>query len=102
VTNLNFYWQIHGWIEIIKSVMEGEDCAHNPPPFRGGSKKISLKLWETLICKLRLHTLGVGGVQAWLQSPSKYLQEAVTNAEAYCLKRYNLKFAKKGSSPFPP
>jgi hypothetical protein len=52
-------------------------------------------------CKLRLHTLGVGGVQAWLQSPSQYVQEAVANAEAYYLKRYNLKFPKKVSSPFP-
>jgi Reverse transcriptase (RNA-dependent DNA polymerase) len=53
-------------------------------------------------CKLRLHTLGVGGVQAWLQLPSKYVnKEAVANAESYYLKHYNLKFPTKVSSPFP-
>ena len=51
-------------------------------------------------CKLRLHVVEGTGVQAWLQSPSKYIQEAVKNAETYYEQRFNAKFPKKVSSPF--
>ena len=39
-------------------------------------------------------------VQAWLQSPSKYIQEAVRNVEVYYEKHYGKKFPVKVSSPF--
>lgn len=52
-------------------------------------------------CKLRRHTLP-NGVTAWLQSPSKYIQEAVKNAETYYSKKYNMPARKKVSSPFSP
>jgi hypothetical protein len=51
-------------------------------------------------CKLRRHIVAGSGVQAWLQSPSKYIQEAVWNAEAYYTERFQSKFPNKVSSPF--
>ena len=51
-------------------------------------------------CKLRLHIVEATQVYAWLQSPSKYVQEAVKNAETYYGKTYHAKFATKVSSPF--
>ena len=51
-------------------------------------------------CKLRLHIVKGTGAQAWLQSPSKYIQEAVKNAEVYYEKEYNSKFPTRVSSPF--
>jgi hypothetical protein len=52
-------------------------------------------------CKLWLHVIAGSGVQAWLQSPSKYIQEAVRNAEAsYYAERFQSKFPNKVSSPF--
>ena len=51
-------------------------------------------------CKLRLHMLPEHNVQAWLQSPSKYIQEAVRNVEVYYEKHYGKKFPVKVSSPF--
>lgn len=52
-------------------------------------------------CKMSLHVLQ-NGVQAWLQSPSKYIQEAVRNAETYFSKEFNMPFARKVTSPFTP
>ncbi len=43
-------------------------------------------------CKLRLHVIAGSGVQAWLQLPSKYIQEAVRNAETYYTERFQSKF----------
>jgi hypothetical protein len=51
-------------------------------------------------CKLRKQTL-TNGVEAWVQSPSKYIQEAVKNGEEYFKSKYDLKFTKKVTSPFP-
>jgi hypothetical protein len=51
-------------------------------------------------CKLRLHVVAGTGVQAWLQSPSKYIQEAVRNAEAYYEERFQSKLPTRVSSPF--
>jgi hypothetical protein len=50
--------------------------------------------------KLRKQTL-TNGVEAWLQSPSKYSQEAVKNGEVYFKSKYNLQLTKKVTSPFP-
>ncbi len=51
-------------------------------------------------CKLRRHIVAGSGVQAWLQSPSKCIQEAVRNAEMYYTERFQSKFLNKVSSPF--
>jgi hypothetical protein len=42
------------------------------------------------------------GVEAWLQSPSKYVQEAVRKADEYYTKEYNMPIKKKVTSPFSP
>jgi hypothetical protein len=50
---------------------------------------------------LHLHMIAGTGVQAWLQSPSKYIKETVKNAEAYDYEsRFQKKFPSKGSSLF--
>ncbi len=51
-------------------------------------------------CKLRLHTIAGSGVQAWLQSPSKYIQQAVRNTETYYTERFQSKVPTRVSSPF--
>jgi hypothetical protein len=53
-------------------------------------------------CKLRLHVIAGSGVQAWLQLPSKYIQEAVRNTETYYYytERFQSKFPTRVSSPF--
>jgi hypothetical protein len=51
-------------------------------------------------CKLRKQTL-TNGVEAWVQSPSKYIQEAVKNGEEYFKTKYNLRLTNKVTSPFP-
>jgi hypothetical protein len=51
--------------------------------------------------KLRLHVIAGSGVQAWLQLPSKFIQEAAWNAEAYYAERFQSKFpTRRVSSPF--
>jgi hypothetical protein len=50
-------------------------------------------------CKLSLHRMP-NGVTAWLQSPSKYIQEAVKNAETYFIAEYDMPFKKKVTAPF--
>lgn len=50
-------------------------------------------------CKLSLHRMP-NGVTAWLQSPSKYIQEAVKNAETYFIAEYGMPFKKKVTAPF--
>ena len=52
-------------------------------------------------CKLKEHIMP-NGVSAWLQSPSKYIQEAVKNAEVYFKDEFNMPFTKKVTSPFSP
>jgi hypothetical protein len=52
-------------------------------------------------CKLSEHVLP-NGVIAWLQSPSKYIQEAVRNAEVYYTQEFNMPFKRKVTSPFSP
>ena len=52
-------------------------------------------------CKLSKHVMP-NGVVAWLQSPSKYIQEAVRKAEQYFIDEYSLPFKKKCTSPFTP
>jgi Reverse transcriptase (RNA-dependent DNA polymerase) len=50
-------------------------------------------------CKMSQHILP-NGVKAWLQSPSKYIQEAVRNAEVYFTKEFGMPFRRKVRSPF--
>ena len=50
-------------------------------------------------CKLRKRIMP-NGVEAWTQSPSKYIREAVRNAKAHYEKRYDKPFPKKATSPF--
>jgi Reverse transcriptase (RNA-dependent DNA polymerase) len=52
-------------------------------------------------CKLRKYTLP-NGQEAWLQSPSKYIEEVVRKAGEYFEQEYNLSFPKKVTSPFSP
>lgn len=52
-------------------------------------------------CKMSEHVLQ-NGVRAWLQSPSKYIQEAVRNAEAYFTQEFDMPFKRKVTSPFTP
>jgi hypothetical protein len=42
------------------------------------------------------------GMFAWLQSPSKYIQEAVRNAEVYYWDEFYMPFKRKVTSPFSP
>ncbi len=51
-------------------------------------------------CKLRLIVIAGSGVQAWLQSPSKYIQEAVRKMETYYTELFQSKFPTRVSSPF--
>jgi hypothetical protein len=51
-------------------------------------------------CKLRKFTMP-NGVEAWVNSPSKYIQEAVKNVEEHIQKRYNATLPKKVTSPCP-
>jgi hypothetical protein len=51
-------------------------------------------------CKLSEHVLPNGVILAWLQSPSKYIQEAVRNAEVCFTKEFGMPFKRKTTSPF--
>jgi hypothetical protein len=52
-------------------------------------------------CKLRKHTLP-NGQEAWIQSPSKYIEEAVRKAGDYFESAYSMTYPKKDTSPFTP
>jgi hypothetical protein len=52
-------------------------------------------------CKLRKHTLP-NGQAAWIQSPSKYIEEAVRKAGDYFESVYSMTYPKKVTSPFTP
>jgi hypothetical protein len=41
------------------------------------------------------------GVEAWIQSPSKYIQEACKNVKQHIQKKYNASLPKNASAPFP-
>jgi hypothetical protein len=40
-------------------------------------------------------------VEAWVQSPSKYIQEACKNVKQHIQKKYNANLPKGASAPFP-
>ena len=50
--------------------------------------------------KVRKHTME-NGVECWSLSSSRYVKEAVANAEAYHVKKYGKGFPGKISTPFP-
>jgi hypothetical protein len=49
------------------------------------------------ICKVMM----ANGVEAWMISPTKYVEEAVKNVETYLQKEYGKKFPKRVSGPLP-
>ena len=50
--------------------------------------------------KIRKVTMA-NGVEAWMMSPTKYVEEAVKNVETYLQKEYGKKFPKRVSGPLP-